>query len=188
MSMYCPLCGVGYEGGHSCMSRAPITFTPGVIGPLPPDDRDAKIRELELQISDLKYKLECAESVSQDYLQVCKQRDDANRLNSEMRTALEIALPSMAHTYSGHEDPSVWVDGCGKCRVASLLTNPLKRKCEWCGGTDSHASMCRNYGRKDAAPAEMPWKCAHCGSRRMSNVLYNGNAHCLDCCNNTKVN
>ena len=56
----------------------------------------------------------------------------------EQREALEIALPSMAHTFSGHDDPSVWVDGCGKCRVARLLTNPSKRndepalKCEGC--------------------------------------------------------
>lgn len=34
---------------------------------------------------------------------------------------------------------------------------------------------------------ESPWKCAHCGSRRMSTVLHEGMSHCLDCCNNTKI-
>jgi hypothetical protein len=76
---------------------------------------------------------------------------DMKLQNSEMRIALEIALPSMAHTYSGHEDPSVWVEGCGKCRVARLLTNPIKRNgaCQNCGSTvgtffsvDKNAMVC----------------------------------------------
>lgn len=49
----------------------------------------------------------------------------------EARTALEIASPSMVHTFSGHvyEDgnPVEWVDGCGKCRVMKILSKTEKR-------------------------------------------------------------
>lgn len=64
---------------------------------------------------------------------------------NEAHTALEIASPSMTHTFSGHvyEDgkPIEWVDDCGKCRVMKILSKTEKRKCacapgfppsEWC--------------------------------------------------------
>lgn len=51
---------------------------------------------------------------------------------NEAHTALEIASPSMTHTFSGHvyEDgkPVEWVDGCGKCRVMKILSKTEKRK------------------------------------------------------------
>jgi hypothetical protein len=44
---------------------------------------------------------------------------------SEARVALEIASPSMVHTFSGHvyEDgkPVEWVEGCAKCRIMKIL-------------------------------------------------------------------
>jgi len=62
----------------------------------------------------------------------------------EMRIALEIASPSMAHTFSGHvyEDgkPVEWVDGCGKCRVMKILSTTEKRKCPVCEGR--HPELC----------------------------------------------
>jgi hypothetical protein len=49
----------------------------------------------------------------------------------EAKLALEIALPGMVHTYSGHdyEDGKLveFVDGCGKCRAMKVLSNLSKR-------------------------------------------------------------
>lgn len=42
-------------------------------------------------------------------------------------------------------------EACGVCTVIERY--PEKRKCQWCGGTDSHASMCRNYDRKGESDA-----------------------------------
>jgi len=62
------------------------------------------------------------------FIEVC------NDKLTELRTALEIALPEMVHTFSGHvyEDGKLveFVDGCGKCRALKALSNPMNRKNE----------------------------------------------------------
>lgn len=72
-----------------------------------------------------------------------KQRDDALLQLGQAKLALEIALPKMVHTFSGHVyadgKPVEFVDGCGKCRAMKVLAPTEKRNdvgttiCPWCG-------------------------------------------------------
>lgn len=57
-----------------------------------------------------------------------EERDAALLQLGEAKLALEIALPGMVHTFSGHEyvdgKPVEFVDGCGKCRAMKVLSHP----------------------------------------------------------------
>lgn len=52
----------------------------------------------------------------------------------ELRRALEIALPGMVHTFSGHTygdgNPTEYVEGCSKCRAMKALTTKVRWKVE----------------------------------------------------------
>ncbi len=50
---------------------------------------EIRLQERNGQINDLKHKLECEQSVNQDYLQVCKQRDQAQAENQKLRDLLD---------------------------------------------------------------------------------------------------
>lgn len=61
--------------------------------------------------------------------------DYVNRLNGEMRLALEIAKPSTIHVLSGHvygpdDRLAEFVDGCARCRIERILQQTENRKGE----------------------------------------------------------
>lgn len=87
-------------------------------------------------------------------LALVREMDEIKLQLGEAKFALEIALPGMVHTFSGHvyEDgkPVQFVDGCAKCRAMKVLGETEKRKCEKGHAMLNDGCPCRICGAGNA--------------------------------------
>lgn len=114
-----------------------------------------EIRQLELQIEEMKIKLQDQESITADYLQVCRQRDDALRLYDVVRKALGAVsregilnpLNATIATYDEHVKKvysianEALLSTLSKKRVVSSPNE--SRICAKCGGDHLDALTCQ---------------------------------------------
>lgn len=101
-------------------------------------------------------------------LELIAEKDVVNRLNGDLRKAAEIGAKNM----------KLWLqEGCACYDEHVCGVGRIQRELKT---VESALTEKRSVSGQF-------WKCAHCGSRRMSTVLHDGFSHCLDCCNNTKV-